>query len=126
MRKKLLVVLGLASTLALAVAFATEKAAPSSQEAKQAAIQVEGMAGKTGGMASDCQKVESQCLKKRSAAKALPSDDQNVASSGFDCPKSADCPLADCDKSMCLKSLGKAKANPAGMAVDRSGAETEI
>lgn len=120
MRKKLLMVLGLASTLALAVAFAADKAAEPAREAKQAAIQVEGKA-------YDCPKAESHCLKKQSgAAKARPSDDQNVASSGIDCPKSADCPKADCDKSMCLKTHGKVKAEPAEKAADESGAETEI
>lgn len=131
MRKKLLMVFGLASTLALAVAFATEMAAEPAKEAQKAAIKVEGTAGKTGGMAYDCQKAESQCLRKKSgAAKAQPSDDQNVASSGIDCPKSADCPKADCDRSMCLKSHGKAKAKaqarPADAACDKPGAETEI
>src|SRR5687768_8133806 len=107
-------VFGFASTLALALAFATDRAAQPTPEAKQAAIQVEGKA-------YDCQKPQSQCLKQKSgAAKAQPSDDQNVASSGIDCPKSADCPKADCDKSMCLKSHGKAKAEPGVKAEDKS------
>lgn len=134
MPKKLLMVFGLASTLALAVAFATEKAVEPAREAKEAqkaAIQAEGIAGKTGGMAFDCRKAESRCLRKKSgAAQAQPSDDQNVASSGIDCPKSADCPKADCDRSMCLKPHGKAKAEAegkaAGEACDKPGAETEI
>jgi hypothetical protein len=120
LKKNLLMVFGLASTLALAVAFAADKATEPTKEAQSAAIQVEGKA-------YDCQKAESQCLRKKSgAAKAQPSNDQNVASSGIDCPKSADCSKADCDKSMCLKPHGKAKAQPTGMAEDKSGAETEI
>lgn len=120
MRKNLLMVFGLASTLALAVAFAADKATEPAKEAQTAAIQVEGKA-------YDCQKAESQCLRKKSgAAKAQSTDDQNMASSGFDCPKSADCPRADCDKSMCLKPQGKAKTQSMGKAEDKSGAETEI
>jgi hypothetical protein len=126
LRKKLLMVFGLASTLAFSVALATDKAAEPAQDAKEAqkaAIHGEGKA--------DCHKAEGQCLRKKSgAANAQPSDDQNVASSGIDCPKSADCPKADCDKSHCLKSHGKAKAKaeakPADEACDKPGAETEI
>src|SRR5688500_14699229 len=113
-------VFGLASTLALSVALATDKASEPAKEAQKAALSTEGKA-------YDCQKAESHCLRKKSgAAKAQPSDDQNVASSGIDCPKSADCPKADCDKSMCLKSHGKAKAEPAEKAGTKSEAETEI
>ena len=88
--------------------------------AKEESIQVEGKA-------FDCQKAEAQCLRKKSgAAQVQPSDDQNVASSGIDCPKSADCSKADCDKSMCLKSHGKAKAEPGAKAEGNPGAETDI
>lgn len=119
MRKKLLMVFGFASTLALAVAFATDKADEPAREAQRAAIKVEGKA-------YDCQKAGSQCLKKSGSAKAQPSNEQNVASSGSDCPKSADCSKADCDKSMCLKPHGKAKAEPGVKAEGNPAVETEI
>jgi hypothetical protein len=121
LRKKLLTVFGLASSLALAVAFAADKAAQPAPEAKPA-VQAEAIsAGKAGGGAPDCHKAEGQCLRKKSGvSQARPSDEQNVASSGIDCPKSADCPKADCDKSMCPKSHGKVKAEPADKAGDKS------
>jgi hypothetical protein len=131
-RKKLLMILGFGSTLALAVALATDKAQPSAEkEVRKAAITTEGhgvsgSSGKAGGQAYDCQKPESQCLRKKSGSvKAQPSSDQNVASTGIDCPKSADCPKADCDRSMCLKKGSQSKHREAS-AEDASHPATDI
>ena len=121
MRKKLLIGFGLASSLALAVAFATDKAPAVSteKEAQKATIVAESKG-------HPCHKAEGSCLKKSSTAEAKPSGDQNVASSGIDCPKSADCPKTDCDKSKCLKKSGsKAKAESPASG-EATGAETEI
>jgi hypothetical protein len=126
--KKLLMVFGFASVLAFAAAFAADKASagaagdPPAKEAQKAALQVESKA-------PDCGRARGHCPRKKSgAAQAQPSEDQNVASSGIDCPKSADCPKADCDRSMCPKSHGKAEAGPktGNEACDKPGAETEI
>lgn len=127
MRKKLIMVLGLATSLALAVAVATEVAKGSD---KAPAVSTDKEVQKTTivaeGNGHPCARAGSTCLKKSSTASAAPTGDQNVASSGIDCPKSADCPKTDCDKSKCLKKSGsKAKAEPSksGEAI---GAETEI
>lgn len=126
MRKKLLMVFGLASSLALAVAFATDAArkAPAAaieKDAQKAAIAVEGK------QAHPCHKAEGSCLRKSSAAKAKASGDQNMASSGILCPKSADCPKADCDGAHCLKKSGaEAKAESPEKTGEPSKAGTEI
>lgn len=128
MRKKLMMILGLATSLALAAAVATEIAKGSDKT--QASVSADKEVQKTTIVAESghpCRKAGSTCLKKSSTASAAPMGDQNVASSGFDCPKSADCPkTADCDKSNCLKQKGgKAKAEPSksGEAI---GTGTEI
>lgn len=128
MRKKWLMVLGLASSLALAVAVATEVAKGAD---KAPIVSADKEVAKTTIVAEanghPCRKAGSTCLKKSGASAAMSSGDQNVASSGIDCPKSADCPkTADCDKSNCLKKNGgKAKAGSSNSG-EAIGAETEI
>lgn len=120
MRKKLLMVFGLGSALALTLAFADGQARPpAGKEAQKAAIAVEGKA-------YECRKAESHCLRKSGTAAAKPSGDANMASSGSDCPKSADCPKADCDKSQCLKKTsGHFHADPSEKVEDKPAAESE-
>lgn len=119
MRNKSMLVFGLASVLALSLAYPCDKSSASAgKEAKDAAIAVESKD-------ADSKADGGHCAKKSGAAKAKASGDPNMASSG-ESPNSADCPKADCDKSHCLKKHGQAKAGSAEGMCDKPQAETEI
>jgi hypothetical protein len=66
------------------------------------------------------------CKRSAKAGQASASGDQNVASSGLDCPKSADCPKADCERSACMKKSGKAEAGTDGKPAAEAKVGTEI